>query len=214
MAIFHSKYQITQWPSQTRKNRECPNVSTTPITAMGCRQCLPLSVVQLKDKHCQKTHCHKVMGFQICSGHGSWFGYRRDNTGYLCALCTPHQFRLHWASFYFLYDVRVGPKKVIKFNLIFLSKLQIDPQGESTIASSKDFLLLLQKRKLLWGLREPKQHRSLPHISQVSNIESDNSQNVGLEDYNNISDGIFPHFTTPSIKITLGQKELENSFKL
>ena len=32
----------------------CPNVSTTPITAMGCRQCLPLSVVQLKGKHC---HC-------------------------------------------------------------------------------------------------------------------------------------------------------------
>ena len=26
----------------------CPNVSTTPITAMGCRQCLPLSVEQLK----------------------------------------------------------------------------------------------------------------------------------------------------------------------
>ena len=41
-------------------------------------------------------------------------------------------------------------------------------------------------------------------LSRVSNIESDNSQNVGLEDYNNISDGIFPHFTTPSIKITLG----------
>ena len=40
--------------------------------------------------------------------------------------------------------------------------------------------------------------------SRVSNIESDNSQNVGLEDYNNISDGIFPHFTTPSIKINLG----------
>ena len=34
--------------------------------------------------------------------------------------------------------------------------------------------------------------------SRVSNIESDNSQNVGLEDYNNISDRIFPHFTTPS----------------
>ena len=32
-----------------------PNVSTTPITAMGCRQCLPLSVVQLKGKHCRKT---------------------------------------------------------------------------------------------------------------------------------------------------------------
>ena len=35
----------------------CPNVSTTPITAMGFRQCLPLSVVQLKGKHCWKPHC-------------------------------------------------------------------------------------------------------------------------------------------------------------
>ena len=34
-----------------------PNVSTTPITAMGCRQCLSLSVVQLKGKHCRKPHC-------------------------------------------------------------------------------------------------------------------------------------------------------------
>ena len=25
--------------------------------AMGCRQCLPLSVVQLKDKHCRKPYC-------------------------------------------------------------------------------------------------------------------------------------------------------------
>ena len=31
--------------------------------------------------------------------------------------------------------------------------------------------------------------------SQTSNIESKNSQNGGLEDYNNISDGIFPHFS-------------------
>ena len=50
-------------------------------------------------------------------------------------------------------------------------------------------------------------------MSRVSNIESDTSQNVGLEDYNNISDKIFPYFTTSSIKITLGYKELENSFK-
>jgi hypothetical protein len=34
-----------------------PNVSTTPIMAIGCRQCLPLSVVQLKGKHCRKPHC-------------------------------------------------------------------------------------------------------------------------------------------------------------
>ena len=37
-------------------------------------------------------------------------------------------------------------------------------------------------------------------MSRTSNIESDKSQNGGLEDYNYISDGIFPHFTTPSIK--------------
>ena len=37
--------------------RYCPNVPTTPITAMGCRQCLLLSVVQLKGKPCQKPHC-------------------------------------------------------------------------------------------------------------------------------------------------------------
>ena len=40
----------TIWPG--------PNVSTTPIMAMGCRQCLPHSVVQLKGKHCRKPHCH------------------------------------------------------------------------------------------------------------------------------------------------------------
>ena len=42
------------------------------------------------------------------------------------------------------------------------------------------------------------------NVSRVSNIESDNSQNVGLEDYNIISDGIFPHFTTLSIEIGVG----------
>ena len=31
-----------------------PNISTTPITAKGCQQCLPLSVVQLTGKpHCR-----------------------------------------------------------------------------------------------------------------------------------------------------------------
>jgi hypothetical protein len=40
--------------------------------------------------------------------------------------------------------------------------------------------------------------------SRTSNIESNKSQNGGLEDYNNISDGIFPHITTPSIKLSLG----------
>ena len=47
----------------------------------------------------------------------------------------------------------------------------------------------------------------------MSNIESNKSKNGGLEDYNNISDGIFPHSTTPSIKLSLGWKEFEDSFK-
>ena len=38
----------------------CPNVSTTPITAMGCQQCLPLSDVQLKGKQCRKPHCRNT----------------------------------------------------------------------------------------------------------------------------------------------------------
>ena len=61
------------------------------------------------------------------------------------------------------------------------------------------------KRKMYMIGLEPKLYTpSTLNISRVSNIESDNSQNVGLEDYNNIFDRIFPYFTTPSIKITLG----------
>ena len=46
-----------QWVS-CRFQAKRPNyVVTTPITAMVCRQCLPLSVVQLKSKHCQNPHC-------------------------------------------------------------------------------------------------------------------------------------------------------------
>ena len=46
----------------------CLNVSTTPITAMGYRQWLPLSVVQLKGKHCWKPHCRNgvVDSFRHC----------------------------------------------------------------------------------------------------------------------------------------------------
>ena len=37
--------------------KQSPNISATPITAMGCRQCLSLSVVQLKGKYWEKPHC-------------------------------------------------------------------------------------------------------------------------------------------------------------
>jgi hypothetical protein len=39
------------------KQTQGPNVSTNSISAMGCWQCLYLSVVQLKGKHCRKPHC-------------------------------------------------------------------------------------------------------------------------------------------------------------
>ena len=57
-----------------------PNVSTTPITSMGCQQCLPLSVVQLKGKHCRKPHCRNgvVDTFGHClltkKGLLNWYG--------------------------------------------------------------------------------------------------------------------------------------------
>ena len=61
--IFHINLQIiyvfkdAQIKVPTFNGQLCPNVSKTPITAMGCRQFLPRSVVQLKGKHCQKNHC-------------------------------------------------------------------------------------------------------------------------------------------------------------
>ena len=51
-------------------------------------------------------------------------------------------------------------------------------------------------------------------ISRASNIESDNSQNVGLEDYNNISDGIIPYFTTPLNKDNPREEEIGFFFQI
>ena len=51
-------------------------------------------------------------------------------------------------------------------------------------------------------------------MSRTSNIESDKSQNGGLEDYNYISDGIFPHFTTPSIKNKLRVEQICRFFQI
>ena len=52
--------KVLEFALQALHNRQiclCLNVSATPITTMPCRQCLPLSVVRLKGKHSQKTHC-------------------------------------------------------------------------------------------------------------------------------------------------------------
>ena len=49
--------KLLNFENWTNGEPQCPNASTTPITAMGCRQCLHLSVVQLKGKHCRKPHC-------------------------------------------------------------------------------------------------------------------------------------------------------------
>ena len=51
-----------------------PNISATPITAMGCRQCLHLTVVQLKGKHCRKPHCrNRVVDTLGHCGHQNSF---------------------------------------------------------------------------------------------------------------------------------------------
>jgi hypothetical protein len=44
---------------KTVETSQRPNVFTTPIMAMGCQQCLPLTLsdVQLEGKHCRKPHC-------------------------------------------------------------------------------------------------------------------------------------------------------------
>ena len=77
-------------------------------------------------------------------------------------------------------------------NHYFLNIAKVSEILEETVYS---FALLCQKKS---------RQETLSVNSQTSNIESDNSQNGGLEDYNDISDGIFPHFTIPSIKISLG----------
>ena len=38
--------------------RQWPHTSAIPIRAMACRQCLSLSVFQLKGKHSWNLHCH------------------------------------------------------------------------------------------------------------------------------------------------------------
>ena len=56
-------------------------ISTTPIMAMGCRQCLPFSVVQLKSKRCQKLHCRNGVvdtfgqGVNLASASTSFFSF-------------------------------------------------------------------------------------------------------------------------------------------
>ena len=65
-SFFHALYlfipacfPIGEYSKREILSSHSPNVSTTPITAMECRQCLPLSDVQLKGKHCRKPHCRK-----------------------------------------------------------------------------------------------------------------------------------------------------------
>ena len=98
------------------------------------------------------------------------------------------------------------------FTLMFsLYFYQCGPSYHKTYASTVYYIVLQYQRasfpildRILKYESEAFFIQGYLHISRVSNIEYDNSQNVGLEDYNNISDGIFPYFTTPSIKITLG----------
>ena len=63
------KTNLDPWPHNARTYVQLP------LRQWGCRQCLPLSVVQLKGKQCRKPHCR--------NGVADMFGlYRVDFTGY------------------------------------------------------------------------------------------------------------------------------------
>ena len=59
------------------KDQPGPKVFTTPITALGCQQCLPLRVVKLKGKHCREPHCRN--GVVDTFGPGNFFSYKPRN---------------------------------------------------------------------------------------------------------------------------------------
>ena len=61
LTIYVSNFLTYHFLSCQASFEKPPNVSTTPITAMGCRQCLFLSVVQLKGKLCRTPHCRNVV---------------------------------------------------------------------------------------------------------------------------------------------------------
>ena len=63
MAVFNKVHPLNMKRFSVLYNPLGPNVSTTPIMAMECRQCLSLSVFQLKGKHCRNPVA--VMGLQI-----------------------------------------------------------------------------------------------------------------------------------------------------
>ena len=73
----------------SKEKKPGPNVSTTPIKAMGCRQCLLLSAVQMKGKHCQKPHCRNgdvdTFGLGL---PGGTFWKRIDNSGHSAVVCS------------------------------------------------------------------------------------------------------------------------------
>ena len=51
-------------------------------TSMGCRQCLPLSVVHLKGKHCRKPHCRNgvvnTFRHDVCNSDFNWPKLKKD----------------------------------------------------------------------------------------------------------------------------------------
>ena len=79
----------TTWSSLFRQQESlcnghwlCPNVSTTPIMAMGYWQCLTLSVVHLKGKHCRKPHCRNgvvnTFRHDVCNSDFNWPKLKKD----------------------------------------------------------------------------------------------------------------------------------------
>ena len=94
-----------------------PNLSTTPIK--GCPQCLPLSVVQLKGKHCWKPHC--LDGVVIHSGIVSVY-HTWDIK--ICVEPTPSSFRAAGKEERFMFSsIKVRSKKLTKTTTILYPQI-------------------------------------------------------------------------------------------
>ena len=106
VSIFWDFFYLHIHALSQHKIKYCSNVSTTPITAMGCWQYLPLSVVQLKGKHCMKLHCRKGVVYTgksfseprniwrtCCVPKLFWMSKQNKNN----KLCAQHVLQVFWA---------------------------------------------------------------------------------------------------------------------
>ena len=81
---------------------------------MGCRQCLPLSVVHLKGKHCRKPHCRNEVVDMFMHYHGT---------------SIPVDLLWHGQWSYFNYSYFTFNQKKVSIHLVFTIQAHTWSQG-------------------------------------------------------------------------------------